>query len=410
MNELEKKIIEKIDEMRDEIIKFHQQIVQIPSENPPSKYKDVAKFTEKIMKEIGLETTIKRNNLVGTYVNNHEHENGRSLIFYGHYDTVEAFKGWTKDPFGGEVVDGKIYGRGSSDDKSSVTAEIFATKALLELGVNLRGKLTLTAVGDEETGGLRGLEHLLNSGVLKGDVCLLGDAPCDYAFGYTGGTIYATITIKGKQAHGLAAPDLPAPFRNEQSGINTIERMVKIMNYLIELNKKFLKKETNYPIPDEFTTRVSHINLAEIHGGNKITTVPDKCYLHFSLNTIPEQDVESIKVVFLKFVDQLKAKDPDLDITVQMPIQMEPFVIDGKSEFTQAVKKAVKSVYKEEKEFQLFMPSTDAHWFQEKGIETILVGASRYDNNWHSADEFVYIEDLMNLTKLYALSALNYLK
>jgi acetylornithine deacetylase/succinyl-diaminopimelate desuccinylase-like protein len=56
------------------------------------------------------------------------------------------------------------------------------------------------------------------------------------------------------------------------------------------------------------------------------------------------------------------------------------------------------------------MPSTDAHWFQERGIETILVGASRYDNNWHSADEFVYIEDLMNVTKLYALTALNYLK
>ena len=182
------------------------------------------------------------------------------------------------------------------------------------------------------------------------------------------------------------------------------------MNYLMELNKEFLKKETKYLIPEGFTTKVSHINIAEIHGGNKITTVPDKCYLHFSLNTIPEQDVESIKQDFLKFVDQLKAKDPNLDITVQMPIQMEPFVIDEKSEFAHAVKKAIKSVYNEEKEFQLFMPSTDAHWFQEKGIETILVGASRYDNNWHSADEFVYIKDLMNVTKLYALTALNYLK
>ena len=214
MDEIEKKVIEKIDALREEIIKFHQEIVQIPSENPPSKYKDVARFTENIMRQIGLETTIKRNNVIGTYNNNYDHEKERSLIFYGHYDTVEAFKGWTKNPFGGEVVNGKIYGRGSSDDKSSVTAEIFATKALLELGIDLKGKLTLTAVGDEETGGLRGVEHLLNSGVLTGDVYLLGDAPCDYAFGHTGGTIYATITIKGKQAHGLAAPDLPAPYRN----------------------------------------------------------------------------------------------------------------------------------------------------------------------------------------------------
>jgi succinyl-diaminopimelate desuccinylase len=408
MDELKRKIIEKIDNIREEIITFHQQIVQIPSENPPSKYKEVAKFTESMMKQIGLETIIKRNNVIGTY-SNASHKN-RSLIFYGHYDTVEAFKGWTYDPFGGEVIDGKIYGRGASDDKSSVTAEIFATKALLDLGVDLKGKLTLTAVGDEETGGLRGIEYLLSSGIVNGDVCLLGDAPCDYPFGQTGGTMYVTITLKGKQAHGLAAPDLPPPYRNETSGVNTIERMVKIMNFLLELNKKFLLKETNFPIPEEFTTKVSHINLAEIHGGNKITTVPEKCYLHFSVNTIPEQDIESIRERLVQFIEELKTQDPDLDVTVQIPIQMEPFVIDETSEFAHAVKEAVKSVYNEKKEFQLFMPSTDAHWFQERGIETILIGASRYDNNWHSADEFVYIEDLINTTKLYALTALNYLK
>ena len=56
------------------------------------------------------------------------------------------------------------------------------------------------------------------------------------------------------------------------------------------------------------------------------------------------------------------------------------------------------------------MPSTDAHWFQERNIETILIGSSRVDNNVHSSDEFVYIEDLINTTKMYALTALNYLK
>ena len=71
------------------------------------------------------------NNVIGEIGN----ENERRLILYGHYDTVEAFRGWTKDPFGGEIVEGKIYGRGASDDKSCVTAEIFTTKALIEAGV-----------------------------------------------------------------------------------------------------------------------------------------------------------------------------------------------------------------------------------------------------------------------------------
>ena len=406
MKDLEKIVLEKVDNMRDEIVKFHQQIVQIHSENPPSKYKEVAKFTENKMKELGLKTQIKRNNVIGE-LNNRE---GKTLIFNGHYDTVEAFKKWTKDPFGGEIIDGKIYGRGASDDKSSVTAEIFATKALLEADINLNGKLILTAVGDEETGGFRGVEYLLSNGLVNGDACLLGDAPPDYPFGYTGGTMYITFTIKGKQAHGLGFPDLPAPYRNEHSGVNTIERMVKIMNFLLELKKEFLQKETKYPLPDGSCSSVSSVNLAEIHGGNKITTVPDKCYLHCSVNTIPEQDIESVKNRILDFVEDFKRQDPDLDISVQIPVSMEPFTNDGTSDFAKAVKKATKGVFREEREFRLMLPSTDAHWFQERNIETILIGSSRVDNKIHSSDEFVYIEDLINTTKMFALTALNYLK
>ncbi|MFX1558292.1 MAG: M20 family metallopeptidase, partial [Promethearchaeota archaeon] len=186
MKDIDKLVLNKIDDLREEIIKFHQDLIRIPSENPPSKYKEVVKFTESKMKEIGLTTQIKRNNVIGEY----KKGNGRIMIFNAHYDTVETFNGWTKDPFGAEIVDGKIYGRGSSDDKSCVTAEIFAVKALLDSGIDLKGKLIVTAVGDEETGGLRGTEYLLSSGLVNGDVCLLGDAPCDYPIGYTGGTMY----------------------------------------------------------------------------------------------------------------------------------------------------------------------------------------------------------------------------
>jgi succinyl-diaminopimelate desuccinylase len=405
MESLEKLVLDKIDEMKDEIIKHHQQSVQIPSENPPSKYKEIMRFTERKMKEIGLKTQVKRKNVIGEWGN----DNGKTLIFNAHYDTVQAFKGWTKDPFGGEIIDGKIYGRGSCDDKSCVTAEIFATKALIETGVQPKGKLIVTVVGDEELGGLRGIEALLSEGLVKGDVCLLGDGPADYPFGYTGGTTYMTITISGKQGHGLGAPDLPEPYRNEFSGINTITRMVKIMNFLLDLNKEFMEKETEYALPEGTITKVSHINLAEIHGGNKITTVPDKCYLHCSINTIPEQDVASIKKRILDYIEELKQQDPYLDITVQTPIFMEPFVIDGKSDFAEAVQKSFQAIYNEEKEFKLVMPSTDAHWFQERGIETILIGTGRNDTNVHDADEFVYIADLINTTKVYALTALNYL-
>ncbi len=406
MNELDEKILQKIDEMKDDIIQFHQKMIRIPSENPPSKYKEIAKFVEKKMDEIGLKTSIKRNNVIGEYDNG----DSKTLIFNGHFDTVEAFKGWTKDPFEAEIEGDKIYGRGASDDKSSVTAELFATQALIEAGIDLKGKLIVTAVGDEETGGLRGADYIISSGLVSGDACLLGDAANGYPFGYCGGTMYITINIKGKTAHGLAFPDLPPPYRNENSGINTIERMVKVMNFLLKLKEELLQTTTKYPTSDGWGSNVSSINLAEIHGGTKITTVPDRCYLHLSVNTIPEQDVTSIKKRLLDFVEGMKEKDPDLNITVQIPVAMEPQVIEESSHFAKIVLDAAETIHGEKREFKTLMPSTDAHWFQERGIPTILVGASAKDNNIHAEDEFVYIKDLIDLVKMFALTALNYLK
>jgi len=406
MDNIEKIVLNKIDEMRDEIIKFHQEMVRIPSENPPRKYKEIVKFTENKFKELSLKTQVKRNNVIGELGDG----NGRTLILYGHLDTVEAFKGWSKDPFGAEILNGKIYGRGASDDKSSVTAEFFATKALIEAGVKLNGKLILTAVIDEETGGIRGADYILENNIIKGDACLLGDAPCDYPFGYTGGAMYITFTTFGKIAHGLGFPDLPIPYRNEHSGVNSIEKMMRIMNFLLRLKEEFLRTETNYSLPEGWNAAVSSVNMAEIHGGNKITTVPDKCFLHVSINTIPEQDIESIKIRIMNFIEELNNQDPDFKITVQIPIAFEPQVIDENSDFAKAVKKATNLVFGEERGFKLFLPSTDAHWFQERGIPTILIGSSREDNNVHAKDEFVYIDDLINTTKLFALTALNYLK
>ena len=93
-----------------------------------------------------------------------------------------------------------------------------------------------------------------------------------------------------------------------------------------------------------------------------------------------------------------------------MPLSFEPQTLDLDSEFAKAVKKSVKIVFDEERDFKLFIPTTDAHWFQEKGIRTVLFGPIRAINKPHAADEFVYIEDLINTAKMFAITALNYLK
>ncbi len=406
MNDLDIKILKKIDLMRDDIIKFHQDIIRIPSENPPGNYKEIAKFVENKIKEIGLKTINKRNNIIGEFKYPNE---GPALILYGHMDTVEAFKGWSVDPFGGEVIGNRIYGRGACDDKACVTSQIFAAKVLIESNIELKGSIKLASVIDEEMGGLKGAGFLLNKGYLSGDACLLGDGPGGYPGAYFGGALFPSFLIKGKSAHGMSFPDLKK-YRNENSGINAINKMLKILNFLNDLQEEFYELETKYSNFPGFPSKISQVNLGKIQGGSKISIVADNCLLHCSINTIPEQDIASIEKRIYDFIEKYKEEDPNLNINVTIPIKFEPQIMDIKSDFAQAVQKAFSQVYGELKDFRLFISTTDAHFFQEHGIETILAGSGGANNNTHAPDEFIEIDDLINTTKIFALTALNYLK
>jgi succinyl-diaminopimelate desuccinylase len=406
MENLEEVVLKRIDAMREQIIQFLQQLVRFPSEVPPGKYREISKYIAGKMEDMGLKVKIKRNNVIGELGEG----DSPSLIFNAHYDTVTVHDGWTKDAHSGERIDNKIYGRGSSDDKSCVTAEIFATKALIDAGIDLKGKLILTAVVNEEIGGIGGTEYLVNEEIVKGDACLLGDAPVDYPTAYRGGVLQFSFSIKGIRRHAMAYPDLIPKYRNEYSGINAIHKMVPIINFLMELQQEFNKKETKYPVPPELPKKISSIEITKLEGGNAIDTVADKCSLNCIINVIPEQEIESVRKKIFNFIENLKKDDPKLEITVQNPVSIPPAVANTDSNIAKAVKKAFKKIYNEEREFKAFIPTTDAHNFQLKGIETILIGALRGDNNYHAQDEFVYIDDLINATKLFALTALNYLK
>ncbi|MFX0147637.1 MAG: M20 family metallopeptidase [Candidatus Hodarchaeota archaeon] len=406
MDDIETAIFNKIDEMRDLIIQFLQQLIQYPSEVPPGKYRELSKFIAAKMEDFGLKTKVKRNNIIGELGN----ENGRTLIFNAHYDTVTAHDGWTKKPHSGEIIDNKIYGRGSADDKSCVVAEIFAAKALLDANVDLKGKLIITAVVNEEIGGIGGTEYLVNEGIIKGDACLLGDGPADYPILYRGGVLQISFKIKGVRRHAMAYPDTIPKFRNEFSGINAVHRMIPIMNFLMDLQKEFNKVETKYPVPPDLPKKVSSIEITKIEGGNAIDTVADSCTLHCMMNFIPEQDINHIRTRILNFIGELKKDNPTLDISVQNPVSIPPQIGDLNSTIAKVVKGAFKKVFSEERDYKSFIPTTDAHLFQMKGIETIIIGTLRGDNNYHAQDEFVYIDDLINAAKIYALTALNYLK
>jgi len=406
MENKEKIVLQKIDEMQDEIVEFLQQIIQIPSEVPPGKYRPISKFVAAKMKEFGIDTKVKRNNVIGEMGK----EGGRSLIFNAHLDTVEVFDGWTKDPYSGEIIGDKIYGRGACDDKSCVAAEIFAGKALIDAGVDLNGKLIITAVVNEEIAGLGGAEYIANDEIVKGDACLVWDGPHSNPIAYVGGTFQVSFTITGVRRHCMAYPDLNPPNRNEYSGINAIHKMMPIIDFLKNLQQDIERIETKYPLAPGMPSKVGSVTITKMDGGVSHSSVPDSCTLHCLINVIPEMDLEAIKTKILTFTEEYKKKNPELDLLVQAPIFVEPLIADTNTEFAASVKKAYTSVFNEERDFKLFIASTDAHHFKRNGIDTLVIGTMRGDNNYHAQDEFVYIEDLITATKIYALAALDYLK
>jgi succinyl-diaminopimelate desuccinylase len=406
MENKEKIVLQKIDEMKDELVTFLQQIVQIPSEIPPGKYRPISKFIALKMKEFGIENKVKRNNVIGEMGK----EGGKTLIFNAHMDTVETFDGWTKDPHSGEIIENKIYGRGACDDKSCVAAEIFAAKALLDAGIELNGKLVITAVVNEEIAGIGGAEYIVSDEIVKGDACLVGDGPRNYPIAYVGGTLQVSFTIKGIRRHNMAYPDLNPPNRNRYSGINAIHKMVPIVNFLMDLQGELEKTETKYSIAPGMPSKIGSVTITKIDGGVSHSSVPDNCNLHCLINIIPEMDLKAIKAKILTFADNYKKENPGLDLIVQAPVFVEPLVADINTEFATSVKKAFSTLYNEERDFKLFIASTDAHHFKRKGIETLVIGPMIGDNNYHAQDEFVNIEDLINTTKIFALAALDYLK
>jgi len=208
----------------------------------------------------------------------------------------------------------------------------------------------------------------------------------------------------------MVYPDLPPPNRNKYSGINTIHKMLPIMNFLVKLQEQLLNKEIIYPIALDMPSKVGSVTISQIEGGTSPASVPDKCLLSCIINTVPETDLEVIKSRILNFVDEYKQNNPDIELSVQTPVFIEPLIADVNTEFAKTVKNAYRTVYNEERDFRAFIAATDAHHFKRNGIETLLIGTLRGGNNLHAQDEFVYVDDVINATKLYALTALNYLK
>ena len=161
--------------MAGEMLAFLQELVRIPTVNPPGEnYRECAEFIGGRLREFGYDVAYveatgrpehtarhPRVNVLGTLRDTPARPR---LHFNGHFDVVPVGDGWTVDPFSGIVRDGKIFGRGTTDQKAGIAASIYAVEALRRAGVRLRGNVEQSGTVDEESGGVAGMAYLAERG------------------------------------------------------------------------------------------------------------------------------------------------------------------------------------------------------------------------------------------------------
>jgi succinyl-diaminopimelate desuccinylase len=281
-------LLQWVDEERERIVAFFRAFIRCKSPNPPGDTTEAARFIGDFLRSEGLDFRViaphdKMPNLVAAFDGAGA---GKHLVLNGHIDVfpVGDGAGWTKDPWGGDLVDGKIYGRGACDMKAGTSASIFTYAFLHRIRRRLKGRLTLTAVSDEETFGPWGARYLVeHHPEVLGDCLLNGEpgSPYTIRFGEKG-PLWLEFKIRTKGAHGAYTHASESATRLAQRLIGDLEAVTRIESTIsdniarsLEAARESVDKAMGKGAAD-IVPKVT-LNIGVIEGGLKVNMVPFAC-------------------------------------------------------------------------------------------------------------------------------------
>lgn len=376
----------------DELVRLTQALIAIPShKDVPSREKEVAEYIYDFCRRNGLEAELQKvdGDRCNVLVYLRGEGSGKSIMLNGHTDTVPPYN-MTVDPFGAEIKEGNIYGRGAVDMKGAIACMLMSMLALKRSGVRLKGDVVFAGViGEEERS--EGTEYIVKSG-LKTDGAIVGEpSNYEYAIGHRG-LEWLEILIKGKAAHG-GVPHL---------GVNAIEKAAVLINRIKgELYPKLEGRYNEYMGP-------SVMNFGVIAGGSQPSTVADSCSIKIDRRYIPGETVETVLREYQDIIDSIKAEDPEFDAEItRMPNNMLtldhlPLMTPPEDPIVSAVRESLMEVIGREPDVTRRRGWTDAALLSNFAkIPTVVVGPGDISYS-HTKDERVSIGDLDKMVDVYA--------
>jgi succinyl-diaminopimelate desuccinylase len=396
-------ILDAVDELAPRLVELLQELIRIPTVNPPGDgYEDFCAALRATFDGLGYATEIvrvpperleqlapqgggrPRPSLLATLGGPRP---GPTVHLNGHYDVVPVGNDWTRDPFGGELDGGWIFGRGATDMKSGLAAQAIAAEALRR--VDWGGRVVHSAVPDEETVGVEnaGTGFLVEQGrFADADAVIITEpfGPDGVGIGHKG-AIWGEITLYGKQAHG-SSPRL---------GVNAIEEMARYLARLdADLRPQLERRVTELGVtpPEPRST----LSFDTIHGGVATNIVPDRCTVTFNRRLLPGEALDGARAELLGPLEGLRYEYRETYST-------EPTLVSEDEPVVQAACRAVRALGLEPR--LLISAGSDDQRFvvHRAGIANSLVYGPGTTALSHVSDERIAVEDLVLGTKGLAL-------
>ena len=391
-----------IDAHFDEQVRFLQELIRIPTDTPPGNNAPHAERTAELLEAMGLpvekhpvpQAEVEALGLasITNLLVRRKFGPGTTVLLNAHGDVVPPGEGWSQDPYGGEIVNGKIYGRAAAVSKCDFSTYAFALRALEAVAPPRSGCVELLFTYDEEFGGQAGPAWLLNNKLIRPDLMIAAGFSYQVITAHNG-CLQLEVTVHGRMAH-AAIPD---------SGVDALQAAVHILQALYAENARYRQVCSGV----EGITH-PYLNVGTIEGGTNTNVIPGRVTFKLDRRMIPEEDPAKVEVTLRHIIGAAASQCPGVTVDVKRILlarAMQP--LPGNKPLVQALQKHAKAVFGEPIPALGTPLYTDVRLFCEAGIPGVIYGAGPrtvLESNAKRADERLDLEDLRRATKVIARS------
>lgn len=401
-----------IDAHFDEEVRYLQELVRVPTDTPPGNNAPHAERTAELLAAMGLKAEIHPvpppqvqayglTSLTNLIVR-HRFGEGPTVALNAHGDVVPPGEGWQHPPYGGEISEGKLYGRAAAVSKSDFATYTFALRALQSLaqqtpGHPLNGSVELHFTYDEEFGGELGPGWLLSQKLTRPDYLIAAGFSYQVVTAHNG-CLQMEVTVHGVMAH-AAIP---------HTGVDALQGAVCILNALYQQNEQYRSVRSTVAGIDH-----PYLNVGRIEGGTNTNVVPGKVVFKLDRRMIPEENPTEVEQQVRQVIEDAAHQYPGIRVEVKRLLLAHPLrPLPGNGPLVAAVQKHGQAVFGEPIPVSGTPLYTDVRLYSAQGIPAVIYGAGPrtvLESNAKRADEHLLLEDLRRATQVVARSLLDLL-